>query len=145
MISSQVGGHLAVVGGGGFPYPGGEDTAEVLTEAQEWRAFRYPGVDRAFGVGIQVKPCKVSQFVDSSTQVPASVTENCEMEPNYGSHEYFRKQHEERLQGKVRLGYHSDTEEESNVDIDVVRCTGVVLPRRQAAAAPGHPAGGGGD
>ena len=37
------------------------------------------------------------------TQVPASVTENCEMEPNYGSHEYFRKQHEERLQGKVRL------------------------------------------
>ena len=54
MVSSQVGGHLAVVGGGGFPYPGGEDTAEVLTEAQEWRAFRYPGVDRAFGVGIQV-------------------------------------------------------------------------------------------
>ena len=38
-----------------------------------------------------------------STQVPAAVTENCEMEPNYGSHEYFRKQHEERLQGKVRL------------------------------------------
>ena len=103
MVSSQVGGHLAVVGGGGFPYPGGEDTAEVLTEEQEWRAFRYPGVDRAFGVGIQVKLCEVSQFVDSSTQVPASVTENCEMEPNYGSHEYFRKQHEERLQGKVRL------------------------------------------
>ena len=65
------------------------------------------------------------------------------MEPNYGSHEYFRKQHEERLQGKVRLGYHS--KKESNVDIDVVRCTGVVLPRRQAAVAPGHPAGGGGD
>ena len=65
------------------------------------------------------------------------------MEPNYGSHEYFRKQHEERLQGKVRLGYHTD--EESNVDIDV-RCTGVVLPRRQAAAAPGHSGeGGGGD
>ena len=54
VVSSQVGGHLAVVGGGGFPYPGGEDTAEVLTEEQEWRAFRYPGVDRAFGVGIQV-------------------------------------------------------------------------------------------
>ena len=68
MVSSQVGGHLAVVGGGGFPYPGGEDTAEVLTEAQEWRAFRYPGVDRAFGVGIQVKKLsEVSQFVDSST------------------------------------------------------------------------------
>ena len=65
------------------------------------------------------------------------------MEPNYGSHEYFRKQHEERLQGKVRLGYHGDTEEESNVDIDV-RFTDVVLPRRQAAVAPGHPAGGGG-
>ena len=57
-----------------------------------------------------------------STQVPASVTENCEMEPNYGSHEYFRKQHEERLRGKVRLGYHGDTEEESKVDINVVPC-----------------------
>ena len=48
------------------------------------------------------------------------------MEPNYGSHEYFRKQHEERLQGKVRLGYHSDTEEERNVDINVVICTSTI-------------------
>ena len=41
-----------VIGGGGFPYPGGKGVAEILTE-DEWTAFPYLGVDRSFGVNIQ--------------------------------------------------------------------------------------------
>ena len=54
-----------VIGGGGFPYPGGKGVAEILTE-DEWTAFPYLGVDRSFGVNIQAtkKFDYVTNFLD---------------------------------------------------------------------------------
>ena len=71
----NLGDHVMVVGGGGFPYPGGENVAEILTN-NRWTSFKHVGVDRAFGLAIQV---------------PEIFTEKCEMEPNYGGHHYFKR------------------------------------------------------
>jgi len=84
-VVSLLGDSLAVIGGGGFPYPGGEEMIEILT-SDGWRSFRHVGLDRSFGLGIQV---------------PASVSHNCEMEPNFGGHSYFRRQGEASLRDQV--------------------------------------------
>ena len=84
-IVSLLGGSLAVIGGGGFPYPGGEEMIETLT-TDGWRSFKHVGVDRSFGLGIQV---------------PASITHQSEMEPNFGGHSYFRRKGEASLRDQV--------------------------------------------
>ena len=86
-ILSRLGDSLAVIGGGGWPYPGGEGRAEIMT-SEGWRSFRHVGLDRSFGLGIQV---------------PDSVTRRCEMEPNFGGHSYFRRQGEAMLRDRVWL------------------------------------------
>ena len=66
----QLGGRLFVHGGGGFPYPGGEDKTEVLLD-KVWRPMSGLGVTRSFGLGIPV---------------PEHWMETCRMEPNFGVH-----------------------------------------------------------
>ena len=75
-VIGHLGDHLIVVGGGGFPYPGGENVAEILTDDQRWTTFKHVGVERAFGLAIKV---------------PDFFTEKCQMEPNYGGHHYFKR------------------------------------------------------
>ena len=113
-IVSLLGDSLAVIGGGGFPYPGGEEMTEVLT-SDGWRSFKHAGVDRSFGLGIQV---------------PASVTLKCEMEPNFGGHSYFQRQGEARLRDQVwfchgdRLELPLASDEDRQEVTDLVRsCT----------------------
>ena len=51
-IAAHLGGHTVLIGGGGFPYPGGEHVAEMLT-SKGWQPFIYSGVERAFAAAIQ--------------------------------------------------------------------------------------------
>jgi len=80
-ILGQLGGRLFVHGGGGFPYPGGEDKTEVLMD-RGWRSISGLGITRSFGLGISV---------------PARWMNTCRMEPNFGIHSYYRKQGQARL------------------------------------------------
>ena len=81
-IAGHISGLAFLIGGGGFPYPGGEDKAEILTDSG-WEQFKHVGVDRSFGTGIQV---------------PSELLETCSMEPNFGHHHYFRRQGEKMLE-----------------------------------------------
>lgn len=51
-ISAHLAGHIVLIGGGGFPYPGGEHVAEMLTP-EGWQPFKYSGIERAFAAAIQ--------------------------------------------------------------------------------------------
>jgi len=108
-LLAHLSGHLMVIGGGGFPYPGGKGVAEILTE-DEWTAFPYLGVDRSFGVNIQV---------------PAELTNKCDMEPNYGGHSYFRRRGEMWLSDKFWFchGDKLQTPLNPNQEHIVSRCT----------------------
>jgi len=84
-VLGHMSGYLLVTGGAGYPYPGGETSAEMLTD-QGWVEFRHVGVERSFGLNIQV---------------PSKLTENCQMEPNFGGHRFFRRQGEAWLSDKI--------------------------------------------
>jgi len=107
----NIGDHVMVVGGGGFPYPGGENVAEILTN-NRWTSFKHVGVDRAFGLAIQV---------------PEIFTEKCEMEPNYGGHHYFKRKGEMWLRNKIWFcngdQLELPLEAKSSTELVVDRCT----------------------
>jgi len=108
-LLAHLSGHLMVIGGGGYQYPGGKGVAEVLTK-DEWTVFPYLGVDRSFGVNIEV---------------PAEFTKKCDMEPNYGGHSYFRRRGEMWLSEKFWFCHGDKLRTPLNSDQKqiVARCT----------------------
>jgi len=122
-ILGQLGGHLFVHGGGGFPYPGGEDKTEIFEDGI-WRTISNMGVMRSFGLGIAVPP----QWI-----------ETCKMEPNYGFHPYHRKQGQAWLNDKLwfcngdKLDIPFLSEDQKNPPVD--SCT---VPGCQFAQVPRH-------
>lgn len=80
-------GKLFVLGGGGFPFPGGENTVEIF-DGVKWSSFTSLKPERTFA---------------SSIKVPSKWFSTCEMEPNLGIHKYHQKKTVEMLKGKQWL------------------------------------------
>lgn len=122
-IVGQLGGRFVVHGGGGFPYPGGEDTTEVWINGT-WMPISNLGIARSFGLGISVAE---------------NWMETCRMEPNFGIHPYHRLQGQAWLDNKLwfckddKLEIPFESKDHENPPVS--SCT---VPGCQFAQVPGH-------